>query len=213
MIRSARRDALREHLADREIETAIYYPLALHEQPCFEYLGYKAGDFPEAERAAREKSGVADLSGNLARSAAVRGKLRSPSFSARASSYLQRRRELYQRREGRYRSGQTGQTVNLLALRLRWFESSPAQIPRMLMRRSRLAPRHHEASFAGPTKAAREPCCESLVAPSLATFGADRLRRILHHRNRHRRRRHRVVEARADAPRSLSAAGLRRFAH
>ncbi len=29
---------------------------------------------------------------------------------------------------GRYRSGQTGQTVNLLALRLRWFESSPAQI-------------------------------------------------------------------------------------
>ena len=31
--------------------------------------------------------------------------------------------------KGRYRSGQTGQTVNLLALRLRWFESSPAQIP------------------------------------------------------------------------------------
>jgi hypothetical protein len=30
---------------------------------------------------------------------------------------------------GRYRSGQTGQTVNLLALRLRWFESSPAQFP------------------------------------------------------------------------------------
>src|SRR5438105_4260174 len=34
---------------------------------------------------------------------------------------------LYQRsRKGRFRSGQTGQTVNLLALRLRWFESSPA---------------------------------------------------------------------------------------
>src|SRR5437773_5007726 len=31
--------------------------------------------------------------------------------------------------EGRYRSGQTGQTVNLLALRLRWFESSPAHFP------------------------------------------------------------------------------------
>ena len=31
--------------------------------------------------------------------------------------------------KGRYRSGQTGQTVNLLALRLRWFESSPAQMP------------------------------------------------------------------------------------
>jgi dTDP-4-amino-4,6-dideoxygalactose transaminase len=54
VIRSERRDALRQYLAEREIETAIYYPLALHEQPCFEYLGYKPGDFPEAERAARE---------------------------------------------------------------------------------------------------------------------------------------------------------------
>jgi dTDP-4-amino-4,6-dideoxygalactose transaminase len=54
VIRSARRDELRQHLSKREIETAIYYPLALHEQPCFEYLGYKPGDFPEAELAARE---------------------------------------------------------------------------------------------------------------------------------------------------------------
>jgi dTDP-4-amino-4,6-dideoxygalactose transaminase len=54
VIRSPRRDDLRQHLADRQIETAIYYPFALHEQPCFEYLGYKSGDFPEAERAARE---------------------------------------------------------------------------------------------------------------------------------------------------------------
>lgn len=54
VIRCRRRDELRENLAKREIETAIYYPLALHEQPCFEYLGYKPGDFPEAERAARE---------------------------------------------------------------------------------------------------------------------------------------------------------------
>lgn len=54
VIRSGRRDALREHLDKCEIETAIYYPLALHEQPCFEYLGYKVGDFPAAERAARE---------------------------------------------------------------------------------------------------------------------------------------------------------------
>ena len=37
--------------------------------------------------------------------------------------------------KGRYRSGQTGQTVNLLALRLRWFESSPAQILHSLHRR------------------------------------------------------------------------------
>jgi dTDP-4-amino-4,6-dideoxygalactose transaminase len=54
VIRSIRRDELREHLAECEIETAIYYPLALHEQPCFESLGYKRGDFPEAESAARE---------------------------------------------------------------------------------------------------------------------------------------------------------------
>lgn len=54
VIRSPQRDELRKHLAEQEIETAIYYPLALHEQPCFEYLGYKSGDFPEAERAARE---------------------------------------------------------------------------------------------------------------------------------------------------------------
>jgi dTDP-4-amino-4,6-dideoxygalactose transaminase len=45
---------LREHLARREIETAIYYPLGLHEQKCFAYLDYEKGDFPETDRAARE---------------------------------------------------------------------------------------------------------------------------------------------------------------
>jgi dTDP-4-amino-4,6-dideoxygalactose transaminase len=54
VIRTPMRDALRQHLARREIETAIYYPLGLHEQECFAYLGYKKGDFPETERAARE---------------------------------------------------------------------------------------------------------------------------------------------------------------
>jgi dTDP-4-amino-4,6-dideoxygalactose transaminase len=54
VIRTPRRDALREYLAGHDIETAIYYPLGLHEQECFAYLGYKPGDLPEAERAARE---------------------------------------------------------------------------------------------------------------------------------------------------------------
>jgi len=53
VVRTPRRDALREHLAKREIETAIYYPLGLHEQKSFAYLGHKRGHFPETERAAR----------------------------------------------------------------------------------------------------------------------------------------------------------------
>jgi dTDP-4-amino-4,6-dideoxygalactose transaminase len=54
VIRTPQRDALREHLTQKEIGTAIYYPLGLHEQKCFAYLGHRAGDFPETERAARE---------------------------------------------------------------------------------------------------------------------------------------------------------------
>jgi dTDP-4-amino-4,6-dideoxygalactose transaminase len=54
VIRTPRRDALREHLAKLEIDTAIYYPFGLHEQKAFSYLGYKKGDFPETERATRE---------------------------------------------------------------------------------------------------------------------------------------------------------------
>jgi dTDP-4-amino-4,6-dideoxygalactose transaminase len=54
VIRTPMRDALREHLYKREIETAIYYPLGLHEQKCFAYLGYEKGDSPETERAGRE---------------------------------------------------------------------------------------------------------------------------------------------------------------
>ena len=49
------RDALREHLTKREVETAIYYPLGLHEQKCFAYLGYKKGDFPESRTRALAK--------------------------------------------------------------------------------------------------------------------------------------------------------------
>ena len=54
VIRTSQRDALREHLARKEIGSAIYYPLGLHQQKCFAYLGYHDGDFPETERAARE---------------------------------------------------------------------------------------------------------------------------------------------------------------
>ena len=54
VIRCARRDELRQHLADNGIGTEIYYPLSLHAQQCFQYLGYVAEDFPESSRAAAE---------------------------------------------------------------------------------------------------------------------------------------------------------------
>ena len=53
-IRAERRDALQEFLKARGIGTSVYYPLPLHLQPCFAYLGYQAGSCPEAERAAGE---------------------------------------------------------------------------------------------------------------------------------------------------------------
>ena len=53
-LRVARRDDLQSYLKQRGIGTAIYYPLPLHLQPCFAYLGYKPGSCPESERAAGE---------------------------------------------------------------------------------------------------------------------------------------------------------------
>ncbi len=48
------RDALMEHLAGKGISTAIYYPVPFHVQPCFQYLGYKKGDFPVSEMASEK---------------------------------------------------------------------------------------------------------------------------------------------------------------
>ncbi len=53
-LRVEARDRLREHLSTRGIGNAVYYPLPLHLQPCFAYLGYGEGEFPQSERAAQE---------------------------------------------------------------------------------------------------------------------------------------------------------------
>ena len=54
VIRVPRRDELQAFLRESGIGTAVYYPLGLHQQECFQELGHRTGDFPESERAAAE---------------------------------------------------------------------------------------------------------------------------------------------------------------
>jgi dTDP-4-amino-4,6-dideoxygalactose transaminase len=54
VIRVRDRDRLRAHMAAAGVGAEIYYPIPLHLQKCFEYLGHRPGDFPQSERAAEE---------------------------------------------------------------------------------------------------------------------------------------------------------------
>ncbi len=53
-ILAAARDELRKFLTERQIGSEIFYPIPIHRQPCFDYLGYGEGSLPKTEQAARE---------------------------------------------------------------------------------------------------------------------------------------------------------------
>ena len=53
-LRVSKRDELQERLKSKGIGNSVYYPLPLHLQPCFAYLGYSEGAFPESEKAAKQ---------------------------------------------------------------------------------------------------------------------------------------------------------------
>jgi dTDP-4-amino-4,6-dideoxygalactose transaminase len=54
VIRSANRNSLQSHLREQGIGTEVYYPIPLHLQPCYAFLGHKTGDFPVSEKLATE---------------------------------------------------------------------------------------------------------------------------------------------------------------
>jgi dTDP-4-amino-4,6-dideoxygalactose transaminase len=53
-IRFIGRDDLRSHLQSKGVQTAIHYPIPLHFQPAFSFLGLEEGSYPQSERAAKE---------------------------------------------------------------------------------------------------------------------------------------------------------------
>lgn len=54
VIRVQNRDAVQRRMQEQGVDCRVYYPLPLHLQPAFSFLGYAKGDFPEAEKAAQE---------------------------------------------------------------------------------------------------------------------------------------------------------------
>jgi len=54
VIRIKRRDVLQAYLKEKGIETGLHYPIPLHLQKAYQYLGHKEGDFPVAEQLAKE---------------------------------------------------------------------------------------------------------------------------------------------------------------
>jgi len=54
VIRCRDRDRLKAYLGEQGVGTQIYYPIPLHLQPCYGFLGYREGEFPASEQAARE---------------------------------------------------------------------------------------------------------------------------------------------------------------
>jgi len=54
VVRIKQRDALQNHLKEANISTGVHYPIPLHLQPAYKYLGYQTGDFPVTEKASHE---------------------------------------------------------------------------------------------------------------------------------------------------------------
>ena len=65
VVRVSRRDELMAYLEERGLSTRVYYPLSLHLQQCFAFLGYEEGDFPESERLSRESLALPIFNGLL----------------------------------------------------------------------------------------------------------------------------------------------------